>query len=317
MTDGNIMMSNINEQIEDAIVDFAIYLTRIVSDEQVTFEKGFHEKLNRINNMSLKAPEHRRELMGNLFRSCANELNKSPVQYQSRNKPLGYPGDHLIIDWIYTHRVVSTGEGKLWDEFYQRQAAPQAVRNRKTYFCETFLKLFDEHSGNLSVLNIASGPCRDIAEALEKVAPETRSLFFHCIDMDKNAIAYAKTLLNGSSSKATFEWEAANVFRVKSVRKYELVWSAGLFDYLEDRYAIALIKRMWGWTKHGGTMIFGNFHPRNPSRNYMEWCGDWFLIHRTEPEMVRLCEKAGIPRESIWFDQEPLGVNIFCRAMKR
>jgi hypothetical protein len=48
----------------------------------------------------------------------------------------------------------------------------------------------------------------------------------------------------------------------------------------------------------------------------MEWCGDWFLIHRTEPEMVLLCEQAGIPRENICFDQKPLDMSIFCKAEK-
>jgi hypothetical protein len=304
------------DKIKTAISGFSELLPLISELPPDEFEIRFHEKLNRLNGMSLEVPEQRRELMGHLYKTCWEERDIGKVQYRSRYRPLGYPGDHLIIDWIYTQRVASTGEGKLWDEFYHRQAAPQAVRNRKTFFCETFLKLLNEYSGSLSVLNIASGPCRDIAEALEKVNTKTGDILFHCVDMDKNAIAYAKVLLNGASAKATFKWEAANAFKLRPAQKYDLVWSAGLFDYLEDRYAIALLARMWKWTKDGGSVIVGNFHPRNPSRNYMEWCGDWFLIHRTEPEMVLLCEQAGIRRENICFDQEPLGVNIFCRGRK-
>jgi SAM-dependent methyltransferase len=190
------------------------------------------------------------------------------------------------------------------------------VRNRKTFFINTFLKLFHEQEEKFSLLNIASGPCRDLAEALEQTGYDANEILIYCVDMDKDAIAYAKGLLNGSASKTNIQWEAANAFKIRPSMKFDLTWSAGLFDYLEDRFAIALIKRMWGWTKDGGTMIFGNFHPRNPSRNYMEWCGAWFLIHRTEKEMIKLCKQGGIPAACIRIEQEPLGVNLFCVAQK-
>jgi len=69
---------------------------------------------------------------------------------------------------------------------------------------------------------------------------------------------------------------------------------------------------MWSWTNHGGKIIVGNFHPGNPNRNYMEWCLDWLLIYRTEEDMLRLCEQAGIPEDCVSFDKEPLGVCVFC-----
>lgn len=304
------------EIIKREIEAFAAYLPSIADLPSIDFDKEFHEKLNCINDLSLSFPEHRQDMMNSFFAAAAAELFPGAMQTHSRLKPLGYPGDHLIIDWIYTKKTTRDSKGRLWDEFYHRQAAPQAVRNRKAFFIETFLKLCHEHSGKLSLLNIASGPCRDIAEALEQMGGDAKDISIYCVDMDKDAIAYAKGLLNGSFSKAIFHWEAANAFKIRLAKKFDLTWSAGLFDYLEDRFAIALIKRMWGWTKEGGTMIFGNFHPRNPSRTYMEWCGAWFLIHRTEKDMIELCRQAGIQEACIKIEQEPLGVNLFCIVKK-
>jgi hypothetical protein len=46
-------------------------------------------------------------------------------------------------------------------------------------------------------------------------------------------------------------------------------------------------------------------------------CGDWRLIHRAEDDMLRLCDKAGIPADAERFHREPPGGNIFLRVRKR
>lgn len=303
-------------QITEEIDSFAKYLPTIEHEETAVFEKNFLEHLELLNDLSQLDLDQRQELRKYFIEACAEELDKGVMQNQSRNKPFGYPGDHLVIDWIYTRKTAISGNGKLWDELYHRQAAPQAVRNRKDFFCKTLEALCLKKQGRVSVLDIASGPCRDIAEAVSMPGVRPERLSFHCVDVDPKAIEYAKGVIYESSQKAIFLWEAANAFRIKPQSKYDLVWSAGLFDYLNSRYAVFLLKRMWGWTKEGGSLIFGNFHPRNPSRNYMEWCGGWFLIHRTEEDMSLLCKMAGIPEACISFEQEPLGVNIFCVARK-
>ena len=86
----------------------------------------------------------------------------------------------------------------------------------------------------------------------------------------------------------------------------------GLFDYLDDRHAEALLRRMWDWTAEGGRIVFGNFHPNNPNRNAMEWCWEWFLNYRTADDLRMLCDKAGIPQSCVKIEQEPLGICLFC-----
>lgn len=304
-------MNKIEIQIIEEIKAFADYLPLITDIDPEVFEKQFHEKLNHINEMSLSIPEKRSDLMKYFYEICWKDMDKGIMQAHSRNKPFGYPGDYLIIDWIYTKKIDSGGIGKLWDEFYHRQAAPQAVRNRKDFFCATFDSLCKESPNGLSVLNLASGPCRDIAEAMSKVSHKNKELHFHCVDMDNNAIDYAKDIVNGCQSNVSFQWETGNVFRIRPSRYYDLIWSAGLFDYLNNRYAVVLLKKMWRWIKKGGKIIVGNFHHRNPTRNHMEWGGDWFLIYRDEEKFMDLFLKAGIPQNNIEITSEPLGINLF------
>jgi len=313
MNKGKSLYGNIDE----AIQDLAEYFRLITELPPQVFDIEVHERLNRLNEMSLDVPaEQRKELMSSFFAAAA-DLFPGIMQTYSRLQPHGHPGDYQIIDWIYTNKTASSGSGTCWDEFYHRQAAPQAVRNRKDFFRKIFCEHHKRHPDGFSVLNIASGPCRDVAEAVHDLNGGAKDISIHCVDNDKNAIAYAKELVGNTSSKVTIQWEVANAFKLHTDCKYDLVWSAGLFDYLDERYAVALIKRMWKWTKDGGTLIFGNFHPCNTSRNYMEWCGNWHLIHRTESDLLALCEKAGIAQEYVCIDKEPLGVNLFCVAVKK
>lgn len=68
---------------------------------------------------------------------------------------------------------------------------------------------------------------------------------------------------------------------------------------------------MWRWLDNGGQIIIGNFHPINLNRTHMEWCLGWFLKYRAENEMAEICIKAGIPTDSISFEYESLGINMF------
>jgi extracellular factor (EF) 3-hydroxypalmitic acid methyl ester biosynthesis protein len=246
------------------------------------------------------------------FRLCAEELDQSELHWHSRYKPFGYTGDFLIIDWIHTRRIASEGRGRLWDEFLQRLPIAVATRNRKAFFGDVFVRLCHEAGRGISVLDLASGPCRDLTEAVSRAGAAATGSRFHCVDIDERAISYARALLPETAGQVTWEWEVANVFEIEPERSYDLVWAAGLFDYLDERYATALLRRMWDWAKPGGTIVVGNAHARNPSRNYMEWCTEWFLIHRTEDDLRALCARAGIPPRAVSFAYEPLGIWMFC-----
>ncbi len=90
-----------------------------------------------------------------------------------------------------------------------------------------------------------------------------------------------------------------------------MVWSAGLFDYFDDKIFTRLLKKIISWTKPGGEVIIGNFSNRNPSRNYMELIGDWFLVHRTEEKLIEIARAAGAKTDNISVGKELEGVNLF------
>jgi SAM-dependent methyltransferase len=301
-------------QIRCEIHELVSFISLIGEVPDENFGVEFYQRLDRLEQQSHKVPENRNALMKELFTLADEHLKKSMLCHHCRTKPFGYAGDHIMVDMIYERRADSPGKGKLLDDFFQRQPSSDAVRNRKQFFIETYTDLCRQKKAP-SVLNIACGPCRDVAGAVTEAGSSADNSRFHCIDMDSNAISYAQSVTAGLNPRVTIHWEIANAFRMKTAQKYDLVWSAGLFDYLDERAAVLLLKKMWSWTNEGGELIVGNFHVSNPVRPCMEWCVDWKLIHRSEEDMLRLFDKTGI-RSTPRIHFEKLGVNMFLRARK-
>jgi SAM-dependent methyltransferase len=300
------------EKIKQEIEACALFLPRITDLTPESFEEEFYERLTRINEMSSQPSVDKDILLKFFFERCGQELKKGHAQMYCREKPHGYAGDYKTIDLIYTYRAENSG-AKTWDHFFHRQAAPQAVRNRKSYFSALYGRMANTRPG-FSLLNIACGPCRDVVEA---VAAHGSGETIHNVDMDADAIEYSKKLAEEAKPlNAVIEWRQSNAFMFRARRKYDLVWSAGLFDYLDLRAAARRLKRMWSWTTEGGRMVIGNFHPENPTRNYMEWVGEWFLIHRTEDDMAEMSRVAGIPCKALSFDRDATGVQLFMTVLK-
>jgi hypothetical protein len=149
-----------------------------------------------------------------------------------------------------------------------------------------------------SILSAGSGPSLDLVEVLktDKSLKETEIL-----DNDPNAVARSKVNLAAVEHYLcrSFGFNVRNVLRFKPNRTYGFVWCSGLFDYLNDKTAVFLLKRFSEMLEPGGTLAFGNFGQENGSRSYMEIVGRWFLIYRSPLDLMRLAGAAGfLPRKT-------------------
>lgn len=224
-------------------------------------------------------------------------------------KPHGYPGDYEIIDRIYCQHTTDDPTLRNWDLYFHTQAAPRAVRNRKAYFV-TLLDALVAAAGTpgaLPVLNVASGPARDVREFLDGTDDDRVTV--ECVDTDPNAIAYARRVCRPHLDRVVFT--EANALRFTSPHTYRLIWSAGLFDYFGDKGFRFLVERLLGMLADEGELVIGNFSKANSTRDYMEVMGDWSLYYRDEAELRALALDCGVRPEDVRIGQEPEGVNLF------
>lgn len=256
--------------------------------------------------------EYGPEEMENLRQTAQPILTNDSIMGFVRNKPYGYAGDFEIIDRLYTQYVSNHAKLRRWDEYSQAHSAAQAVRNRKDYFKRIVNAKLDAHTDTMDLLNVASGPARDLREIYASIDPQR--LQTTCVEYDQRAIDYARSITTSYASQ--IEFVNQNIVRYADEKQYDLVWSAGLFDYFNDKAFVHLLRKFLRWAKPGGEVIIGNFSPINPSKTYMEIFGEWFLIHRSEEKLCALAKAAGAKDSQIYVGEEAEGVNLFLHIQK-
>lgn len=247
--------------------------------------------------------------IGQIRKFYGNDFLNQTLQGMALLKKFGYAGDFLMIDKIYTGNDSHEDSFcKAWDDYFLDQAAPKAVRNRKKYFKTLLLNKFEEEE-SISLLNIASGPARDLFELFIEKAKD-KILSATCVEIDANAIEYAKNITEQYND--SINYVRRNIFRYNDTNTYDVIWSAGLFDYLSDKEFVYLLKKMKSWMAENGEIVIGNFNKNhNPSKDYMEIFGDWYLNHRTQKELINLAKSAGFKTDKISVHAEQENVNLF------
>ena len=234
-------------------------------------------------------------------------------------KPFGYAGDFKIIDDIYQNNPSTIGFDRLFDNYFQMSAIAVSARNRKQEFKRIILDFVKKHKKqNIRIMNLASGPAREIKELLETDSERHFSkVIFDCYDFDIRAINYTKQLLNNVSNVNFFQKNAIRLALKKDIkqeipREYDLIYSTGLFDYLDERVATRLVANLKKLLKKNGAVVIliSNVRDKysNPSICWMEWAGDWNLIYRTEDEFKKIFLEAGFKEDKIEIQYEQQGI---------
>ena len=220
-----------------------------------------------------------------------SRFQEDPFTNHAYSRPRGYPGDAALLDFIYrsdavdTRRVSETGRAVF--RAMRCAPAPTAVRNRQALVARRIDEIALAHG---RPLRIASLGCGHLAEA-EKMAALTAGGVerFWAIDQDPASIAEVHRRFP-HRAVAGVRATVKDMLRGRSpeVRDLDVFYAAGLFDYLHERAARCLVRRMFDRLRPGGTLLVANFLSDIPDRAYMEAVMDWWLLYRTERELAAL-----------------------------
>jgi len=247
------------------------------------------------------------------FREKIKEiLNEQSLIGHGYVKPYGYPGDFHLIDKIYQFSINEDARYRNWDLFFQNQPGANAVRNRKDFFLKYCSNLASEKE-DAKVLILGSGPASDVHEFLTARNGQNK-ISFDLIDFDQAAIDFSMKK-NVKFSEA-ISYNRINALRFNSYKLYNLIWSAGLFDYFKDKHFTFLLRKYFNCLTEDGEMVISNFSTRNPTKKLMENLSDWYLNLRTESDLYRIASDAGIDKELVSIEKEPLGINLFLKIRK-
>lgn len=231
-----------------------------------------------------------------------------PMTRRSFDKPRGYAGDAVMLDHIYgiehpgPDYHPATLAGKIY-AYTVNSPASRAVRFRR----QLLAGLIDSTvarcgTGKARVLSIAAGHLRE-AE-ISTTVKQCALVEFVAFDQDQESLdvierdyaQYGVTARHGSVRQLLKGRDDFTGF--------DLVYAAGLFDYLEQSTAQRLVERMQGMLNPGGKLLIANFTHNVPDAGYMEAFMDWWLIYRGKDEMISLFESfsTSVTNPEIFFD---------------
>ena len=245
-------------------------------------------------------------------------IYQAPFSDRVYNKPLGYAGDYEMMNIIYQNNAL--GESlfaKCLHNYWVKQPAAQAVRNRAQYIQKKIESLVESRNGDhLRFLSVASGPAMEWQNILKDSKHRSAHLSVTLLDQDESALIHAqrkmRELTQTNPSPITFQYEnkaIKNILARGLPEQYDMIYSAGLFDYFSDPVAQLAAQKLYDGLKPKGKLIIGNFDVSNPNSIIMDSALDWRLLYRSADDLKVLFQHLGA---KISVEQESLNINIFC-----
>ncbi len=254
----------------------------------------------------------------------------APFIYRTYSKPLGYAGDYEMMNMIIRNGYEGASlYAKLVNAYLLDQGPAHAVRNRVDYL---EARIIDETARvcragrRANIYNVACGPAREVERFLEG-HPLADGAHFRLLDFSEETLSCASSRVNEAKRKhqrnTSFEMVKTSVQSLLKAQskaapqeqKYDLIYSSGLYDYLNDQICKGLNTFLYEQLRPGGLLVLGNFAPCTSIRNLMEHLLEWFLIYRDARKMMSLIPAQASPEHCV-VRAESTGSNIFCEIRK-
>jgi extracellular factor (EF) 3-hydroxypalmitic acid methyl ester biosynthesis protein len=256
----------------------------------------------------------------------------APFAYRTYRKPLGYAGDYEMVNMMLRDpQEGSSLFAKIFNVWLLHQGSAAAHRNRINYLKRRLVEVTAEalRAGRrCRILNLGCGPAREVQEFLAE-SELSNSADFTLLDFNDETLRYAAEALE--QQQRQFRRRASIKAAKKSVQQllkemvragggsregnYDLIYCAGLFDYLPDRTCRRLMTLFYRSLAPHGWVLATNVTPASPNRGSLELILDWHLIYRDAAQLAAL-RPEGVPETEIRIVSDGTGINMFLEAQK-
>lgn len=248
----------------------------------------------------------------------------SPWMQRCFAKPFGYAGDFEMLNMTLRdpYEGLSSYAGLL-NAFILTTAPPIAYGNRIAMLVEHIRteaqRVRRDYGRPLKALTVGCGPVNEVQRFMRE-DPLASGCEFHLMDFNEPTIDFARQRVEEVSrergvrihttyvNKSIHELlQEARGRRESFNTTYDLLYCAGLFDYLSDRICGNLIDLFYRHLNPGGLVIVTNVENSRPIVGLLELLMEWYLIYRNEADMLKL--KPGLGEQSVRTDLT--GINMF------
>lgn len=243
-------------------------------------------------------------------RSWRYFLALDPYTRWGLSKPRGYAGDARLMDFAYRHADVMADvghAGPVGAAIYEyTSSAPQSVsaRERIAFIRQTVASVTKQAPQR--VISFASGFAREL-EALSETGLTSISEFV-AIDADDLALSVVRRTAGAINCKLVHRNVVAD--ETSDLEQAGLVYSLGLFDYLQVEAAQGVLRKMLRLTAAPGLCVVANLSHEAANLGYCEGVMDWWMVTRSAEDLLALAQ-AAIRSEGREADIETLRVGCF------
>jgi extracellular factor (EF) 3-hydroxypalmitic acid methyl ester biosynthesis protein len=216
-------------------------------------------------------------------------LMQDPLTERSFTQPRGYAGDSKLLDMVYSpnkYDLSNTSEvGKRLFKYTTRTSLSRTLRRRMQLIAE-YIDKFAKEVPNASVLSVASGHCReaDYSTALKSNALKR----FIALDHDPKSLETMQTHYSQFGLEP-YELNVKDLIKGShNLGQFDLIYSAGLYDYLSTRFAQKLTQCLYDMLKPGGKLLLINIAAQYDEVGYLESYMNWSMIGRDKLDTMEL-----------------------------
>ncbi len=215
-------------------------------------------------------------------------LHQDPFTQRSFQKPRGYAGDAITLDYIYTQcppdNISDLGR-RLFHHFVADYPVCKGVRYRRDYSAR-LVDLAARANPALRVLSVGCGHLREIEASTAAKHGQIGTIV--ALDQDPKSLAFVRAAYASQPVEPVHASISALLSRkvfAGSLPQFDLIYVLGLYDYLNQRLAQRLTLRLYELLAPGGKLVIANALPHFMEIGYMETFMDWRLVYRDLPTL--------------------------------
>jgi extracellular factor (EF) 3-hydroxypalmitic acid methyl ester biosynthesis protein len=255
----------------------------------------------------------------------------APFGNRTFHKPLGYAGDYEMMNMI--HRNAPEGRSlyeKLIHMLLVSQWPALSVRNRIAHLKKNLVTetaRVARAKRRARILNVGCGPARELQDFFRET-PLSHEVDCTLLDFNHETLDHASGELDGLRRQhgrraqiSTINMSVNQLLR-RAVRQgdlgldghFDLIYCAGLFDYLSPNTCAELVQLFHGNLLPGGLTVVANMDDAKPFRNFIEFVLDWQLIYRKAREVGAFAPNHAKGQATVV--AESAAVNLFLHLRK-
>ncbi len=222
-------------------------------------------------------------------------------------RPFGYPGDYAILELAYDrrpHGSSRTAAGRFADAWFASTPLARAVSARKDLLASVFEERAVAAARPLRILSIAAGAARELREMSPRALQFVESTL---VDRDPRPLEFATASLSAVAPTHRVRTVVGDAIAGGDVVRevgvgapFDVIYSFGLFDYLNDELLLQTVRNYLPLLADGGQVMFCLKDRRHYDWLPADWLYNWRFVPRTADDGPRLAQALGLRATKTW-----------------